>query len=142
MKFFSFGLTITSSWGNGHATPYRAIVRALHRLGHHIHFFEQDAPYYSSRRDFQSCDYCHITTYPDWDSVRGEAMAAAADADVLITGSFLPEGRQINDELLQLSRPLHVYYDLDTPVTLRRMKEDDGVEYLLREQLAAFDLVL
>jgi spore maturation protein CgeB len=142
MKICFFGLTITSSWGNGHATPYRAIVRALHRLGHHVHFFERDAPYYSARRDFQSCDYCHITTYPDWDSVRAEAMAAAADADVLITGSFLPEGQRINEELLELPRPLHVYYDLDTPVTLRRMEDGDDIEYLRRDQLAMFDLVL
>src|ERR1700724_4105018 len=65
VKITVFGLTISSSWGNGHATPYRAIIRALDRLGHQVHFFEKDVPYYSSRRDFDSCDYCELTLYPD-----------------------------------------------------------------------------
>jgi spore maturation protein CgeB len=141
MKLTFFGLTITSSWGNGHATPYRAIIHALHRLGHQVHFFEKDAPYYSSRRDFDSCDYCHVKIYSDWNAIRAQALAVAAESDAVITASFLPEGRQINDELLELPHPLHVFYDLDTPVTLRRMQQQ-GVEYLRRDQLSAFDLVL
>lgn len=141
MRFCFFGLTITSSWGNGHATPYRAILRALHRLGHAVHFFEKDTPYYGSHRDFDCCDYCDLTIYPDWDAIRTQALAAAAASDVVITASFLPEGRRINDDLLSLTRPLHVFYDLDTPVTLLRLPED-GVEYLRSDQLPAFDLVL
>jgi spore maturation protein CgeB len=141
MKLCFFGLTITSSWGNGHATPYRAIIRALRRLGHEVHFFEKDAPYYSSHRDFDACDYCDLTIYPDWSAIRAQALAIASDSDAVITASFLPQGRQINDDLLDLSRPLRVYYDLDTPVTLLRLAQD-GVEYLRRDQLPAFDLVL
>jgi spore maturation protein CgeB len=141
MNLTFFGLTITSSWGNGHATPYRAIIRALYRMGHQVHFFEKDAPYYSSRRDFDSCDYCRLTIYSDWNAIRAQALATAAESDAVITASFLPEGQQINDEMLELPRPLHVFYDLDTPVTLRRM-EQDGVDYLRRDQLPAFDLVL
>ena len=60
MKIVVFGLTISSSWGNGHATPYRAILRALGRMGHGVHFYEKDVEYYRSRRDFDSCDYCHL----------------------------------------------------------------------------------
>ncbi len=141
MKLAFFGLTISSSWGNGHATPYRAIIRALYRMGHRIHFFEKDAPYYSSRRDFDSCDYCRLTIYSDWNTIRAQALATAAESDAVITASYLPEGQRINDELLELQRPLHVFYDLDTPVTLRRM-EQNGVDYLRRDQLSAFDLVL
>jgi len=44
VKITVFGLTISSSWGNGHATPYRAIIRALDRMGHQVHFFEKDVP--------------------------------------------------------------------------------------------------
>jgi spore maturation protein CgeB len=141
MNLTFFGLTISSSWGNGHATPYRAIIRALHRMGHQVHFFEKDVPYYSSRRDFDSCDYCQLTIYSDWSAIRLKALAVAAESDAVITASFLPEGQRINDELLDLPRPLHVFYDLDTPVTLRRMAQD-GVDYLRRDQLPAFDLVL
>ena len=141
MKITVFGLTLSSSWGNGHATPYRAIIRALARLGHQVHFFEKDVPYYSSRRDFDSCDYCRLTLYSDWANVRSRALSAAADSDVVITASFLPEGRLINDEILELDTPLRVFYDLDTPVTLNNLGHG-GVEYLDAGQLPEFDLVL
>jgi spore maturation protein CgeB len=141
VKIAVFGLTISSSWGNGHATPYRAILRALYRMGHEIHFFEKDVPYYRARRDFEQCDYCRLTLYSDWQSIRAAAMAEAADADVAITASYLPEGRLINDEVLALGRPLRVFYDLDTPITLGQL-ENGGVDYLRRDQLPAFDLVL
>jgi spore maturation protein CgeB len=141
VKIVIFGLTISSSWGNGHATPYRAIIRALDRLGHEVHFFEKDVPYYSIRRDFDTCSYCRLTLYPSWAEVRDAALSTAADSDVVMTASFLPEGAQINDEVLELPRPLHVFYDLDTPVTLGNMAQS-GVEYLRPEQLREFDLVL
>lgn len=141
MKITVFGLTLSSSWGNGHATPYRAIIRALDRMGHQVHFFEKDVPYYSSRRDFDSCGYCELTLYSDWASVRDQALSSAADSDVVITASFLPEGRRINDEILDLSSPLRVFYDLDTPVTLNSLRHGE-VEYLEAAQIPAFDLVL
>jgi spore maturation protein CgeB len=136
-----FGLTLSSSWGNGHATPYRAIIRALDRLGHKVHFFEKDVPYYSSRRDFDSCDYCELTLYSAWSNIRERALSVAAESDVVITASFLPEGRRINDEILDLSGPLRVFYDLDTPVTLNALRQGQ-VEYLDAAQIPAFDLVL
>jgi len=141
VKITVFGLTLSSSWGNGHATPYRAIIRALDRMGHKVHFFERDVPYYSSRHDFDSCDYCELTLYPAWANVRDRALSAAADSDVVITASFLPEGRRINDEILDLGAPLHVFYDLDTPVTLNGLRHGE-VEYLEAAQIPEFDLVL
>jgi len=141
MKLTIFGLTISSSWGNGHATPYRAILRALDRMGHQVHFFEKDVPYYRQRRDFDSCSYCRLTLYSQWQEVRGQALSVAADSDAVMTASFLPEGQRINDEVLDLPRPLHVFYDLDTPVTLKNMAES-GVEYLRPDQFSGFDLVL
>jgi spore maturation protein CgeB len=141
VKITIFGLTITSSWGNGHATPYRAILRALHRMGHEIHFFEKDVPYYSARRDFDDCDYCKITLYSDWQQVRKQALNQARESDVVLTASYLPEGSRINDEILEQTRPLHVFYDLDTPVTLNALAHGP-VDYLRADQLTAFDLVL
>lgn len=141
MKFTFFGLTISSSWGNGHATPYRALLRALARMGHKIHFFEKDVEYYRSRRDFESCDYCRLILYEDWDSIRHQALKEAEASDAVITASYLPEGQRINDEVLELAHPLRVYYDLDTPITLSNL--DSGiVRYLRRDQIPAFDLVL
>jgi spore maturation protein CgeB len=141
VKITVFGLTISSSWGNGHATPYRALIGALNRLGHQVHFFEKDVPYYSARRDFDSCAYCELTLYTDWDSIRDKALSTAADSDVVITASFLPDGQRINDEILELARPLRVFYDLDTPVTLNHLRMGT-VEYLGWNQISAFDLVL
>jgi spore maturation protein CgeB len=141
VKITIFGLTLSSSWGNGHATPYRALIRALDRLGHRVHFFEKDVPYYSSRRDFDSCGYCELTLYSEWADIRDRALSHAADSDVVMTASFVPEGRHINDEILDLDRPLRVFYDLDTPVTLSKLPYGE-VEYLDARQLAEFDLVL
>jgi len=141
VKITIFGLTISSSWGNGHATPYRAILSALHRTGHNLHFFEKDVPYYRIRRDFESCDYCALTLYQDWAQIRNYALRTAAESDVVITASYLPEGRRISDDVLHLEGPLRVFYDLDTPITLNKM-QNGGVEYLRPDQLPAFDLVL
>jgi spore maturation protein CgeB len=141
LKITIFGLTLSSSWGNGHATPYRAILRALHRLGHRVTFYERDVPYYASQRDFLQCDYCDLKLYSSWDEIRTEALAEAAESDAVITASYVPEGARIADALLSLDGPLRVFYDLDTPITLSRLGEGD-LDYLRARQLSAFDLVL
>lgn len=141
MKITFFGLTISSSWGNGHATPYRALLRALGRRGHDVVFYEKDTHYYYSRRDFSACDYCRLELYPAWDEVRSQALRDAAESDAVVVGSFCPEGARIGDELLELARPLRVFYDLDTPVTLSRLAAG-GVDYLRAEQISRYDLVL
>ena len=125
MKLTIFGLTISSSWGNGHATPYRAILKALRRLGHQISFYEKDTDYYARRRDFERCSYCDLVLYRNWNEVRARALAEAA----------------VSDEVLELSGPLRVFYDLDTPITLRNL-EFGTVPYLRAEQMPAWDLYL
>ncbi len=141
MKITIFGLTISSSWGNGHATPYRAILRGLQRLGHEVTFYERDVEYYYWRRDFSACDYCNLVLYPSWEEVRRQAVAEAAESDAVIVGSYTPEGARISDEILSLSRPLRVFYDLDTPITLENLKKSD-LEYLRADQVGDFDLYL
>jgi spore maturation protein CgeB len=141
LKVTLFGLTLSSSWGNGHATPYRAILRALHRQGARLTFYEKDAPYYARHRDFETCDYCDLRIYSDWSLARDSALKEASDSDVVISASYTPEGARISDDLLGLSRPLHVFYDLDTPITLSQM-EVGSLDYLRREQIPEFDLYL
>jgi spore maturation protein CgeB len=141
VKIVFFGLTLSSSWGNGHATPYRAILRALHAMGHSVSFFEKDADYYRSRRDFTRCDYCNLVLYERWEEISSQALEDVRSADVVVTASYLPEGRRINDEILALDRPLRVFYDLDTPVTLRNLGAGEA-EYVRCDQLPGFDLVL
>jgi spore maturation protein CgeB len=141
VKITIFGLTLSSSWGNGHATPYRAVLRALARLGHRITFYEKDVEYYALRRDFNACGYCDLVIYGEWEDIRRRALKEAAESDVVITASFCPEGARINDAVLELQRPLRVFYDLDTPVTLGKLRDDD-LDYLRARQIAEFDLVL
>jgi len=117
------------------------MLRALHRLGHATSFYEKDTEYYSKRRDLQGCDYCNLVVYSCWDEVRNTAIADAADSDVVIVGSYCPEGARIADEILQLGAPLHVFYDLDTPITLKNLSASD-VDYIRRDQIPAFDLYL
>lgn len=141
LKITIFGLTISSSWGNGHATPYRAILRALNRLGHQITFYEKDVEYYYWRRDLANCDYCNLVLYPNWETVRSEAIRQGSESDVVIVGSYCPEGSLICDEVLSLARPVRIFYDLDTPITLTKLDSGD-VDYLRRDQMPGFDLYL
>jgi spore maturation protein CgeB len=141
VKITIFGLTLSSSWGNGHSTPYRAILGALHRRGVHVVFYEKDVSYYAVHRDFSACDYCELRLYSAWDEVRQHALQDVRDSSVVITASFCPDGARISDEVLAVEGPLHVFYDLDTPITLNAL-EADGVTYLYREQIPEFDLYL
>lgn len=141
MKIVLFGLTLSSSWGNGHATPYRALLRGLHRLGHELSFYEKDVEYYYWRRDFREVDYCELVLYLEWTDIRQRALRDVAAADAVIIGSFCPDGARIADEVLALGKPLKVFYDLDTPVTLKELARGD-LDYVQRAQLPAYDLVL
>ncbi len=104
-------------------------------------FYEKDVPYYARHRDFSSCEYCDLELYSDWNSVQAQALHHASESDVLVLGSYTPEGARIADDFLQLPKPLHVFYDLDTPITLSRLNQGP-LEYLRREQIPEFDLYL
>ena len=141
MKITIFGLTLSSSWGNGHATPYRAILRALHRQGTHVVFYERDAPYYAAHRDFNACDYCELRLYSSWEEIQPQALSDARESDIVINASYCPEGARISDEVLEIDGPLHVFYDLDTPVTLSALASASA-DYLRLDQIPRFDLYL
>lgn len=141
VKLTVFGLSLSSSWGNGHATQYRAILRALSLLGFEIWFFEKDVPYYSAHRDMVVCSYCNLVLYQDWDDVRRQALDCAGSSDVVITSSYCPDGVRISDEMLALNAPLCVFYDLDTPITLKALANGTSA-YLRRDQIPEFGLYL
>lgn len=141
LKITIFGLTLSSSWGNGHATPYRAILRALSRRGVRPVFYEKDVAYYAKHRDLAVCDYFELKLYACWDEVRAEALREVRESDIVINASYCPEGVRIADDVLNIDGPLHVFYDLDTPITLNALEAGD-VDYLQREQIPRFDLYL
>lgn len=142
MRIVVFGLAITSSWGNGHATLWRGLVRALGRLGVETVFFERDQPWYAAARDLPEIAGGRIVVYPDWEGVEAAAIAAVADADAAIVTSFCPDAVAATRLVAGLSRPVRVFYDLDTPVTLGAVEAGREVGYIGPELLQPFDLVL
>ena len=147
MKFVIFGLTISSAWANGHATPWRALLKGLHRQGHRALFFERDVDYYAAHRDLPAPDFCELILYSDWTTVAPAAQRAIADSDVAIVTSYCPDGLAACRLVLDNPGPLHVFYDLDTPVTLAALASDglavaSGAQYLTPELIPEFDLYL
>jgi spore maturation protein CgeB len=142
MKIVVFGLTITSSWGNGHATLWRGLCKALSAAGHRVEFFERDVPYYSASRDFCEGPYGGITLYQGWGEVRDLAEREVRDADAVVVTSYCPDALAAAELAFETSPGLCIFYDLDTPVTLARLDAGHPVDYIGPRGLADFDLVL
>ncbi len=142
MKIVIFGLTISSSWGNGHATLWRGLCSALAERGHEIVFFERDVPYYAANRDLTRLPYGELVLYPNWPTVQPLARRELADAQVAIVTSYCPDAVAAADSLASNPKLLRVFYDLDTPVTLARLHAGERVDYIGPEGLKAYDLVL
>jgi spore maturation protein CgeB len=135
------GLAISSSWGNGHATTYRSLLKGMHRRGHRITFLERDQPWYAQHRDAPTLAYCATHLYADQTDLRNRFTAVVRNADVVIVGSYVADGRSIIRWVLDEAKGLRAFYDIDTPVTLARLP-NDGSAYVSRDQIAKFDLVL
>lgn len=135
------GLSLTSSWGNGHATTYRALLRGLARLGHRALFLERDVPWYAENRDLPRPDFCDLALYHDRAALMREYGERIAAAEAVIVGSFVPEGIAVIDEVLARAQGVRAFYDIDTPVTLARLERGD-CDYLARRQIPAFDAYL
>ncbi|HEY7298801.1 MAG TPA: glycosyltransferase [Xanthobacteraceae bacterium] len=142
MKIAVFGLTISSSWGNGHATLWRGLCAALARQGHRVVFFEHDTPYYAGNRDLFDLSGGDLVLYDDWESIRFRAKAELADADAAIVTSYCPDAVAAADLIFGERCGLSVFYDLDTPVTLSRLRHGEAIPYIGGRGLADFDLVL
>src|SRR5690606_3195824 len=110
-------------WGNGHATTYRALLRAFRDRGHEVVFFEWDAPWYGGdHRDLPDPDFCRLVLYPDWDSVEREALAEAREADAVLVGSYVKDGARLIDALAGAGVEPLFFYDIDTPVTVANLR--------------------
>jgi spore maturation protein CgeB len=141
MKIVVFGLSVSSSWGNGHAVLWRALIRALAARGHDTVFFERDAPWYAEHRDLTEIEGGRLILYDEWNDVRALARRALRDADAAIVTSYCPDGVAATEIVLE-APGLHVFYDLDTPVTLARLAAGERLEAIGPRGLAPFDLVL
>ncbi|HEX6502611.1 MAG TPA: glycosyltransferase [Terriglobales bacterium] len=139
MKIVIFGLSITSSWGNGHATTFRALTRGLRNRGHRIVFFEKDVEWYASNRDMPEPPFCQVRLYERWPDVVRTARSELADGDVAIVGSYFPDGLAAISEVFDSKVPVKAFYDIDTPITVSSLRAG-GADYLRPEQVPGFDV--
>ena len=135
------GLSITSSWGNGHATNYRGLLRALAARGHRALFLERDKPWYAAERDLPPdltdsvalCDSVEELADCFRERVRG--------ADLVVVGSYVPEGVAVGRWVQEQAQGVTAFYDIDTPVTLEKLARGD-YEYLEPRLIPGYDLYL
>lgn len=135
------GLSITSSWGNGHATTYRALLRALAERGHRITFLERDRPWYAAARDLPAPLFCQLGLYESLDELRDRYTTEVAAADLVLVGSYVADGVAIGDWVLATATGVTAFYDIDTPVTLAKLARED-YEYLHPKLIPQYDLYL
>lgn len=140
MKLTIFGLSITSSWGNGHATTFRALCEALHRRGHRIVFFEHNLEWYQNNRDLPEPPYCEVKVFEKWEDILPTVRTELRDSDVAMVGSYFPDGIAALDEMLNSNVPVKTFYDIDTPVTIRSLIEHGCADYLLKQHLPELDI--
>lgn len=140
LRVVVLGLSLSSAWGNGHATTWRALLRAFAARGHAVRFLERDMPWYASQRDLPEPGFCDFALYQGLDGLRRWHGAIAA-ADAVILGSYVPEGVAVGDLVQRLAQGATAFYDIDTPVTLAKLARGEE-EYLAARQIPGYDLYL
>jgi spore maturation protein CgeB len=133
------GLSITSSWGNGHATTYRGLLKELARRGHRITFLERDVPWYRSNRDFETLPYCDIGLYSTLEELKERFTGLIRTADVVVVGSYVPDGIAVGRWVTSIANHATAFYDIDTPVTLANL-ENGSCEYIAKDLYRKYDL--
>lgn len=132
------GLTLTSSWGNGHAATYRALLKALAQRGHRITFLERDVPWYRERRDLPAPTFCEMALYRDLEQLKREHVHKVRRADLVMVGSYVPEGVEVGRWVCR-NATATAFYDIDTPVTLHKLRTAD-YEYLHPDLIPRYDI--
>ncbi|WP_242916832.1 CgeB family protein [Pontibacter liquoris] len=141
MNIVILGLSITSSWGNGHATTFRGLVRALNEQHHHVLFLERDVPWYAASRDLPAPEYCQTELYTSLTDLKARFTEHVQEADMVIVGSYVPEGVAVGEWVIKTAHGIKAFYDIDTPVTLAKLERGD-YEYLHPRLIPKYDLYL
>jgi spore maturation protein CgeB len=141
LRIVFLGLSITSSWGNGHATTYRGLVRELVRRGHDVLFLERDVPWYAEHRDLPHPPYGRSALYRSVHDLQMRFAREVREADLAVVGSYVPDGIAIGEWLTDTARGVSAFYDIDTPVTLTRLGAGDAT-YLAPHLIPRYDLYL
>ncbi len=140
MKLVVIGLSLSSSWGNGHATTYRGLLREFARLGHEILFLERDVEWYRSNRDLPFPDFCRLEIYSDLNDLKIRFHHELRAADWVIIGSYVHEGIDVGRWATHITSNV-AFYDIDTPVTLAKLARGDH-EYISPELIRKYDAYL
>jgi spore maturation protein CgeB len=141
MKLVVLGLSLSSSWGNGHATTYRALLRAFAERGHEVLFLERDVPWYARHRDLKRCSFARLEFYSAVDDLRRRWRQEVEAADAVMVGSYVPDGVAVGRWVQRTVRGAAVFYDIDTPVTLAKLAAGE-TDYLSAELIPGYDLYL
>lgn len=141
MRIVFVGLSITSSWGNGHATTYRGLCRELTARGHEVWFLERDVPWYAAERDMPDPDFCITRLYESVDELQELYAREVEQADAVIVGSYVPDGVEVGEWVTHTANGVKAFYDIDTPVTLSKLEKGER-EYLTPALIPQFDLYL
>jgi spore maturation protein CgeB len=141
LTFAVLGQSITSSWGNSHATTYRSLLRALAERGHRVTFLERDVPSYADHRDHYEAPHVRTALYKDVAELQDRFGPLVRDADVVMVGSYVPDGVAVGRWVLDTARGLTAFYDIDTPVTLAQLAAGN-CEYLAPELVRRYQLYL
>jgi len=141
LRIVILGLSITSSWGNGHATTYRGLVRELIARGHDVLFLERDVPWYASNRDLPKPPHGRTELYENLTDLKQRFRAEVEEADLVIVGSYVPEGAEVGEWVTRTARGITAFYDIDTPVTLAKLARGEE-EYLTADLIPEYQLYL
>lgn len=135
------GLSITSSWGNGHATTFRGLVKELNKRGHKVTFMERDVPWYASNCDLPKPSFCKTVLYNDLKELKERYNKFIQEADLVMVGSYVPEGVSVGLFVTEIAEGITAFYDIDTPVTLAKIERED-YEYLDPHLISQYNLYL
>ncbi len=141
LRIVMLGLSITSSWGNGHASTYRSLVKELTERGHDVLFLERDVPWYRENRDMPSPPWGRTRLYCSLEELKDSFEPDVRQADFVMVGSYVQEGRAVGEWVNSVARGATAFYDIDTPVTLAKL-EKGCCEYLSAQLVSRYDVYL
>lgn len=140
-RFVFLALSNRSSWGNGHAATYHSLLRALVNRGHQVTFLERDQPVYAENHDVESFAGTDTYVYGSLAELEERFTHVAREADLVVVGSFVPDGIEVGRWALASAPGRVAFYDLDTPLTLAALI-DGRCSYVSRELIARYSLYL